>query len=172
MTRVLNNPFLPARVHYVTQAGLFSGRGTVKHIARFLEEYGSTTPLVNPNILFGRNMEKAKGWFLKKVDSILEDVAEFQEDMEEVQVKTIIQKTSAYIFEVARRNYGGKYYWYEQLAQPILVTGQPDFEISLLALEKVKGRLKNGKEDNIPYFFQGYVDRVKKAKPGDKAMIV
>lgn len=109
---------------------------------------------------------------LKKVDAILEDVAEFQEDMEEVQVKTIIQKTSAYIFEVARRNYGGKYYWYEQLAQPILVTGQPDFEISLLALEKVKGRLKNGKEDNIPYFFQGYVDRVKKAKPGDKAMIV
>lgn len=109
---------------------------------------------------------------LKKVDNILEEVSDYLNEMEEVQVKTIIQKTSAYIFEVARKNYGGKYFWYEQLAQPILVTGQPDFEISLLALEKVKGRLKNGKEDNIPYFFQGYMDRVEKAKPGDKAMIV
>ena len=106
------------------------------------------------------------------VDTILEEVADFQVEMDEMQRKTIIQKTASYIFEVARKNYGGRYYWYDQLTQPILVTGQPDFEISLLALEKVKGRLKNGKEDNIPYFFQGYVERVVNAKPGDKAMIV
>ncbi|MFZ6013451.1 MAG: hypothetical protein ACOYXT_24120 [Bacteroidota bacterium] len=92
--------------------------------------------------------------------------------MSDGQLNWVIQSVGAYIFEVARKNFGGKYFWYDQMNQPILVTGQPNFEISLLAFEKVKGRIHNGKEDNIPFFFQGYVERVAKAKPGDKAMIV
>jgi hypothetical protein len=109
---------------------------------------------------------------LKVVDNILEEVSEFKEDMNEGQINNVIQTVGSYIFEVARKNFGGRYFWYDQLNQPILVTGQPNFEISLLAFEKVKGRIQNGKEDNIPFFFQGYVERVNKAKPGDKAMIV
>jgi hypothetical protein len=109
---------------------------------------------------------------LKVVDNILEEVSEFKEDMNEGQINNVIQTVGSYIFEVARKNFGGRYFWYDQLNQPILVTGQPNFEISLLAFEKVKGRIQNGKEDNIPFFFQGYVERVSKAKPGDKAMIV
>jgi hypothetical protein len=109
---------------------------------------------------------------LKIVDSILDEVSGFRDSMEESQIRNVIQKTGSYVFEVARKNYGGKYYWYEPLEQPILVTGQPHFEISLLAFEKVKGRLENGAEDNIPFFFEGYADRVKNAKTGDKAMIV
>jgi hypothetical protein len=46
------------------------------------------------------------------------------------------------------------------------VTGQPEFEVSLLACEKVKGRLKNGYEDNIPFFFDGYKERVEKKESG------
>lgn len=109
---------------------------------------------------------------LKVVDTILEEVNEFKEDMSEGQINSVVQTVGSYIFEVARRNFGGRYFWYDQLNQPILVTGQPNFEISLLAFEKVKGRIQNGKEDNIPFFFQGYVERVTKAKPGDQAMIV
>lgn len=109
---------------------------------------------------------------LKAVDNILEEVIEFKEEMNEGQINNVIQTVGAYIFEVARKNFGGRYFWYDHLNQPILVTGQPNFEISLLAFEKVKGRIQNGKEDNIPFFFQGYVERVTKAKPGDKAMIV
>jgi len=109
---------------------------------------------------------------LKVVDNILEEVNEFKEDMNEGQINSVVQTVGSYVFEVARKNFGGRYFWYDQLNQPILVTGQPNFEISLLAFEKVKGRIQNGKEDNIPFFFQGYVERGTKANPGDRAMIV
>lgn len=109
---------------------------------------------------------------LQLIDAILEDVGEFKEDMEEEQIQWVVEKIGAYIFEVARKNYGGNYFWYNERKQPIFVSGLPEFEISLLSFDKVKGRIDNGYEDNIPYFFQGYSDRVKKGKPGDKAMIV
>ena len=99
-------------------------------------------------------------------------MGDFADQMDEGMRSDLIAQAGSYIFEVARRTYGGKYYWYDQLNQPIFVTGQPNFEISFLAFEKVKGRLENGAEDNIPFFFQGYVERVKNAKTGDKAMIV
>ena len=63
-------------------------------------------------------------------------------------------------------HFGGKYFWYDKLNQPILVTGQPDFEASILAFEKVKGRLENGREDNIPFYFKGYIERVKNKESG------
>ena len=80
-------------------------------------------------------------------------------------------QAGSYVFEVARRNYGGKYYWYDQMNQPILVTGQPNFEISIIAFDKVKMRIENGKEDKIPFYFNGYEERVKAGKSGDKALI-
>lgn len=107
---------------------------------------------------------------LHTLDSILEQTAgHYKNQMDEATRKRTIAKAGAYIFEVARRNFGGKYYWYHQLNQPVLVTGQPDFEMSLLAYEKVKGRLENGYEDNIPFFFEGYVEGVEKKS---SAMIV
>jgi hypothetical protein len=48
-----------------------------------------------------------------------------------------------------------------------LKTGLPDFEISILTFGKVKNRIVNGDEDNIPYFFKGYSERVRNAKKGD-----
>ena len=104
-------------------------------------------------------------------DEILSVFSENKDDMDSGMLEDIIAQAGSYIFEVARRNYGGKYYWYDQLNQPILVTGQPEFEISILAFEKVKQRIENGNEDNIPFFFAGYSERVKKGKKGDKAMI-
>jgi hypothetical protein len=106
---------------------------------------------------------------LSVLDKILEDVSDFYEDMDDIQQKNIVSKAGSYIFEVAKQNYGGKYYWYDNLNQPILVTGQPEFEMSFLAFEKVKGRLENGYEDNIPFFFEGYTEGVKNKK---SAMIV
>jgi hypothetical protein len=109
---------------------------------------------------------------LALVEEILEEGSDFYEDMEEERKKWLVTIAGSYVFEVGRRNFGGKYFWYDKLNQPILVTGQPDFEISLLAFEKVKMRLENGPEDSIPFFFQGYSERVRNGKPGDKAMIV
>ncbi|MBI3591786.1 MAG: hypothetical protein HY094_10465 [Candidatus Melainabacteria bacterium] len=73
--KISNNPFLPIGVPYVTQAGLFAGRSTIKHITRFLGEHSSVTPVVNPMILFARNMLAAKDWFSRKIDSVRRGIA-------------------------------------------------------------------------------------------------
>ncbi|NDV96052.1 hypothetical protein D0T84_14185 [Dysgonomonas sp. 521] len=98
---------------------------------------------------------------LYEVDQIIEDSVEFYKKADSDTKRKMIIKIGAYVFEVARTNFGGQYYWYDRLEQPVLVTGQPEFEMSLLAYEKVKGRFENGQEDNIPFFFEGYVRGVK-----------
>ncbi len=109
---------------------------------------------------------------LQTVDDILEEASDFYEDMNQEQKDWIVNSVGSYIFEVARRNYGGKYYWFDQRNQPIFVMGQPRFEISIVVFDKVQGRIENGKEDNIPFFFKGYSERVETAKDGDRATIV
>lgn len=98
---------------------------------------------------------------LEILDKILEENTDVYRESDNETKRKIIIKAGSYIFEVARQNFGGNYYWYEQLDQPILVTGQPEYEMSLLAYEKVKGRFENGIEDSIPFFFEGYINGVK-----------
>ena len=108
---------------------------------------------------------------LKVLDELLEQFHQNKDEVDEEILSDLIGQAGGYIFEVARRNFGGKYYWYEQMNQPILVTGQPKFEISIIAFDKVKMRLENGKEDNIPFYFDGYEERVRKGIEGDTALI-
>ena len=79
-----------------------------------------------------------------------------------------------YIFEVARRNYGGRYFWIEEEQQPVLVAGRPDFSVEIKVWEKVKGRLINGEEDNIPFYIAGYREHIEigRTKPGYFVTIV
>ncbi|MCM1091573.1 MAG: hypothetical protein NC092_11010 [Butyrivibrio sp.] len=69
-----------------------------------------------------------------------------------------------YIFETARQNYGGEYYWLENEQQPILIAGEPDFSVSIRAWQKAKGRILNGSEDNIPFYIEGYKEHIEKGK--------
>jgi len=101
---------------------------------------------------------------LSVIENFLEQTSKFYNKIGKDQLEAITNKTGCYILEVARQNFGGKYYWYDKLNQPILVTGQPEFEMSLLAVEKVKARLKNGIENNIVFFFEGYINGVKDKK--------
>ena len=105
------------------------------------------------------------------LDELLQQFHENKNDIDREMKSDLIAQAGSYIFEVARRNYGGKYFWYDQMNQPILVTGQPDFEISILAFDKVRMRIQNGPEDQIPFYFKGYEERVKQGKKGDKALI-
>ncbi len=109
---------------------------------------------------------------LAVVEELLGEASDFFENMSPKRQDQIVSQVGAYVFEVARRNLGGRYFWYDAGKQPILVTGLPEFEISMLAYDKVRGRLVNGPEDSILFFFEGYAERVRAAKPGDKAMIV
>ncbi len=109
---------------------------------------------------------------LAVVEELLHEASDFFENLPAERQDQIVEQVGAYVFEVARRNFGGRYFWYDAGNQPILVTGLPEFEIALLAYDKVRGRLKNGPEDSITFFLEGYAERVREAKPGDKAMIV
>lgn len=62
---------------------------------------------------------------------------------------------SAYIFETARRQFGGDYMRFNHDNPFALVIGDPDFHVIILVMEKVKKRTMNGPEDNIPFFYEG-----------------
>jgi len=109
---------------------------------------------------------------LEVVDEMLDELSDFYPEFEPERQAAIQSLIGAYVFEVARRTCGGKYFWYEKGEQPILVAGQPDFEISILAFEKVASRILNGAEDSIPFYFQGFKEKVANARKGDKVMIV
>lgn len=109
----------------------------------------------------------------------LEEVDEFLDSFEgqtlnEDVLYNVSSMAGCYIFETARQNYGGKYYWLEDEQQPILIAGEPDFCVSIRAWQKVKGRLLNGVEDNIPFYIAGYKEHIEKGKQtkGYRAMIV
>jgi hypothetical protein len=104
---------------------------------------------------------------LNILDSLIEDFSDFSDPSDEELIDEFCSQAGSYILEVARRGYGGTYFWEDGLKQPMLKTGLPDFEITLLTFEKVRNRIINGEEDNIPYFFKGYSERVRKAEKGD-----
>ncbi|ADV47503.1 hypothetical protein Celal_0150 [Cellulophaga algicola DSM 14237] len=135
-----------------------------------LDEY-KRDMITSANLCVSQNSNRFAGLdysvkSLEQVDNLLEEAIDFYDEMDEKQKQSLINSVGAYVFEVARKNFGGRYFWYDHLNQPILVTGQPEFEVSILAFEKVKGRLENGKEDNIPFYFAGYVERVHLKKSG------
>ena len=99
---------------------------------------------------------------LQEVDELLEEMSDFAVD--EDTIYNMYTMVGSYVFETARRNYGGKYYWMQDEEQPILVAGEPDFSVAIKAWEKVKGRLENGEEDNIPFYIEGFREHVEQGK--------
>ena len=60
---------------------------------------------------------------------------------------------SAYVFECARRQYGGRYARGDEPNPFVLVIGEPDFQIGLGVLEKVHRRASNGPQDNLQLLY-------------------
>ena len=98
----------------------------------------------------------------KKVDDLLDEMSDYE--LDEETIYNIYTMVGSYVFETARRNYGGKYYWIQEEQQPILVVGEPDFSVSIKAWEKVQGRLEKGVEDNIPFYIKGLKEHVERGK--------
>lgn len=109
---------------------------------------------------------------LAAVDDLLEEARDFV--VNEDEIYNICTMFGSYVFETARRNYGGEYYWIPNEQQPILVAGEPDFSVSIKAWEKVKGYFQNGAEDNMSFYILGYKEHIEKGKgqKGYKALIV
>ncbi|MFM9925369.1 hypothetical protein VLK31_20430 [Variovorax sp. H27-G14] len=62
---------------------------------------------------------------------------------------------SAYVFEVARREFGGRYLRGDEDNPFVLVIGQGDAQVGVCAMAKVRGRAVNGPEDSLPFFYAG-----------------
>ena len=109
---------------------------------------------------------------LVEVDDLLDEISDYV--MDEDAIYNIYTMIGSYVFETARRNYGGKYYWMQDEQQPILVIGEPDFSVSIRAWEKVKSRVEKGVEDNIPFYIKGLNEHIEKGKlqKGYRVMIV
>lgn len=107
---------------------------------------------------------------LEIVDRLLEELSNFVPD--EDALYNTASMVGCYVFETARKNYGGEYFWIEKEQQPVLIAGLPDFQISIRAWEKVRGRLINGREDNIPFYIAGYREHIEQGKRGDFVTII
>lgn len=101
------------------------------------------------------------------IEEILDEVSNRKKSLQKEERSWLVNIVGSYIFEVGRLNFGGKYYWLPATNEPILITGQPIFAIAIIVFHKVIGRIDNGKDDSITFFFQGYVDSVLNAEPGD-----
>ena len=99
---------------------------------------------------------------LELVDDFLDDMSDYEWD--EDKLYNLVSTVGCYVFETARRNYGGEYRWAEKEQQPLLIAGMPDFFVAIRAWEKVKGRVIKGKEDNIPFYVAGYKEHIERGK--------
>jgi hypothetical protein len=109
---------------------------------------------------------------LAVVEEILSEAAGYASEMSAGEVRKLTEDFGCYVLEVARRTYGGTYRWAEDRDAPVLITGEPVFHVAILAWDKVRGRLAGDEGDNIPFFYQGYSERARRARPGDRVIFV
>jgi hypothetical protein len=106
---------------------------------------------------------------LKIVEDMLEEISVSGAGAKAESMATIF---GSYILEVGRRQFGGRYCWYQKGNQPVLVVGEPRFRIAIITLDRVRSRMRGDRADNIPFFFDGFSSGVRKAKPGDSSFHV
>jgi len=109
---------------------------------------------------------------LAAVDEMLAEVSGYVADLDEAVVTGLVQQLGCYVLEVARRAYGGTYYWHDDGEQPVLVVGEPDAHIALLTWSKVTGRLTGDVGDDIVYFFHGFAEKAALPEPGSSVMFL
>ena len=106
------------------------------------------------------------------LEQMAEEVVGYFEEMTTDQRETASQQFGCYILEVGRRQFGGRYAWFEQRSQPVLIVGEPAFRVAMITWDKVLGRLSGNSAYNIPFFYSGFAERVRRAEPGTDALYV
>lgn len=90
------------------------------------------------------------------VDALIEEVVAGTLSLDPMQILGV----SAYVYEVARRHYGGLYEVCDDDDPVVLVTGEPDFDVCLCAISFVTQRLARGTDEPCPAFMARYVAAV------------
>lgn len=109
---------------------------------------------------------------LQAVDEMLVEVSDYVADLDEAVVTSLVQQLGCYVLEVARRAYGGTYFWHEEGEQPILVVGEPAAHVALMAWSKVTGRITGDAGDDIVFFFDGFAAKAARPEPGSNVLFL
>ena len=109
---------------------------------------------------------------LAAVDEMLVEVSAYAAELDETVVTGLVQQLGCYVLEVARRAYGGTYYWHDEGEQPILVVGEPDAHVALMTWSKVTGRITGDAGDDIVFFFDGFAAKAAHPEPGSNVLFL
>jgi len=109
---------------------------------------------------------------LRTVEELLTEAAGYGDTLRSSTLETLTELFGCYILEVGYREHGGKFAWFEERKQPVLIVGKPAFHVAMITFDKVRGRLSGDREDNIPFFYQGFSERVRAAVPGVRALYI
>ena len=109
---------------------------------------------------------------LTVVEYMISEAAAFADEMTPAQLANLAHNFGCYLLEVGRREFGGRYCWFDQRDQPVLVVGEPVFRVALLGWDRCRVRLAGDEGDNIPFFYAGFAERVRRAEPGTDALYV
>jgi hypothetical protein len=109
---------------------------------------------------------------LDVIDEMLEEAAPYVAEMDATSVDKLVHYAGCYLFQVARRAHGGQFYWHEGRDQPVLVVGEPNYRVALLTWDRVRQRLAGDPADNIPFFYAGFEERLRRAVAGDDVLYV
>ncbi|WP_423372148.1 hypothetical protein [Burkholderia sp. LMG 32019] len=103
---------------------------------------------------------------LQVVEELLAEASMYRNDLPSETVDGIVTRFGCYILEVGRQQFGGTYSWLEERNQPVLVVGSPQNHTALGTWDRVRGRLSGDTGDNVPFFFEGFAERVR-TSPGE-----
>jgi hypothetical protein len=109
---------------------------------------------------------------LAAVERGLEQAASWDNELNPEQLKNFARAFGCYILEVARRRFGGRYYWSESRDAPVLVVGEPAFRVALLTWDQVSGRLSGDAACSISFLYAGFAQRVHQAELGIDVLYV
>ncbi|MBP2414070.1 hypothetical protein JOF48_002869 [Arthrobacter stackebrandtii] len=73
-------------------------------------------------------------------------------------------RAAAYVFEVARAEFGGRYVEDEDGEAVALVVGEPSCSVTVMALGKVMKRVQHGPADSIEFFYAGIAPLVERGQ--------
>lgn len=107
---------------------------------------------------------------IQAVEDLASEAAQYSKGLDQGTIDSLTQLLGSYILEVAHRKYGGSYMWYEPQNAPLLVIGEPKYSVAIATFEKVRGRISGDSADNLVFFYQGFSERIRSAKPSEKVL--
>lgn len=116
---------------------------------------------------FVQYAEQKGGWLLdysensiEMVETVIGVLSRDYDRLSSEERSSIVHDCGSYVLEVGRRQFGGRYKFYTERGQVILVVGEPEFSAAFLAHGKVEGRLRGDPEENLPFHYRGLREAV------------